>query len=120
LARQHKDEMLFFIEEQLNSALAAIEDYGQTGTNLESLVQKMFFLSEMDFVYRVGSLTVLDVFLKYKTGRTYFSQHRTVSDEQLANNVVQPAKLFKKLFLRVQFQWGTSSLTPCLENSVVE
>jgi len=104
LARQHEDEMLFFIEEQLNSALAAIEDYSQTGTNLgtnlESLVQKMFFLSEMDFVLRAGSLTVLDVFLKYKTGRTYFSQHRTVSDEQLANNVVQLAKLFKKTFFK--------------------
>jgi hypothetical protein len=112
LARQHKDEMLFFIEEQLNSALAAIEDYVQTGTNLESLVQRMFFLSEMDFVYRVGSLTVLDVFLKYKTGRTYFSQHRTVSDEQLANNVVQLAKLFKKTFFKSSVSMGHVILNP--------
>lgn len=98
LARKHTQELLTSIEEQLDLALAVMVEYIQTGTNLESLILKTLFLSEMDFVFRTRSLTVLDTFLQHKTGKTFFSQRRTVSDEELAANVMQLAAVFEKSF----------------------
>ncbi|PMP84059.1 MAG: hypothetical protein C0175_00720 [Caldisericum exile] len=98
LAQEYEDELMQYIETNLDLAKEAMCEFSVGKLSLEKLVPYTIFLARLDAVFRAGSVVVVDTFLKSKFGKSYFSQKLTITDDQIADNVVQLAKIFEKYF----------------------
>ena len=98
LALEHRDELMDYIQERLESAKRAVNQFIADKISLEEVASHALFLAKLDVVLRADSIIVIDEFLKDRFDRSYFSQRLTITEAEMINNVVKLAKNFEDHF----------------------
>jgi hypothetical protein len=98
LALQHEAELLDYMQDRLNAAIFAKDKFVDGDISMEQYAEHTLFMARLDVVFRAGSVGVVDEFLRSKAGKTFFSQRRSVDDDDLLRNIVKLGNAFTGVF----------------------
>jgi hypothetical protein len=98
LALEHESELLCYMRDRLDAAMTAKDEFVSGDLSMEGYAEHTLFMARSDVVYRAGSVGVVDGFLRWKVGKDFFAQRRTVDDDGLLENVVQLGTAFTAFF----------------------
>lgn len=107
---QSGKEIHDYLKDQLKSAKEARENFIDGNIGFKTMVEGAVFLARLDEIYRAQSIHVVDEYFREKEGKTYFSQFRTLNNEDLVNQVCRLSLIFD-LFLRTT-RWEKAILNP--------
>ncbi|SHN50432.1 hypothetical protein [Desulfitobacterium chlororespirans] len=77
---------------------------------MNQVISDSIFLAKLDETFRTKSIHVADYFFQETEGKTYFSQRRTITDQDMVDNISQLAEVFC-VFLET-VSWRDLSLNP--------
>lgn len=101
LALGHESELLDYMRDRLNAAIAATDKFVGGDLSIAEYVPHTLFMARLDVVYRAASVGVVDEFLRWKVGKALFSQRRSVTDDDLLSNIVDLGGAFTGVFADV-------------------
>jgi hypothetical protein len=98
LALAHESELLYYMRDRLDAAMSAQDEFVRGKVSMDEYARHTLFMARVDVVYRAASVGVVDEFLRWKVGKAFFAQRRTVADDGLLANVVQLGNAFTAFF----------------------
>ncbi len=101
LALEHESELLDYLKRRLDAAMTAKDEFIGGELSMEDYAEHTLFMTRLDAVFRPGTVGVIDEFLRWKVGKDFFAQSRTVSDDELLGNVVHLGNAFIRFFSKV-------------------
>jgi hypothetical protein len=107
LARLREEELMVYLGDRLREAMTTQDAFIEGASPIEEYVPHTLFLARLDAVFRSGSVVIIDEFLRSVTGRSFFSQKSSVSDLELASNILSLAETFSDYFhdVRMSHIW---------------
>ncbi|EHL05505.1 hypothetical protein HMPREF0322_03855 [Desulfitobacterium hafniense DP7] len=103
-------EVLDFLQNRLSKALSHRKKFINKECSLNQVISDSIFLAKLDETFRTKSIHVADYFFQETEGKTYFSQRRTITDQDMVDNISQLAEVFC-VFLET-VSWRDLSLNP--------
>lgn len=99
-----------YLQNRLNEALNNRKMFINGACSLSQVISDSVFLSKLDETYRTKSIHVADYYFQETEEKTYFSQKRSLTDRDIADNLSQLSDVFCD-FLRA-VSWENVTLNP--------
>lgn len=87
-------EVMDFLQNRLSKALSHRKKFINKECSLSQVISDSIFLSKLDETFRTKSIHVADYYFQETEGKTYFSQRRTITDQDMVDNISQLAEVF--------------------------
>ena len=111
LAIDRLEQVNAYLHERYASGMKSRKEFMSGKGSIETIIKDSIFFSRLDEVYRSQSIHVIDeYFCTYEAGATYFSQNRTIDNNEIGENVYKLAQLFE-VFLNTN-NWKSAILNP--------
>ena len=99
-----------YLNDRFESVKNTREKFINSNSDLKTMVEGSIFLARLDEVYRDQSIQIVDEYFFEKTGRTYFGQYRTLTNEDITDQVYSLCLIFES-FLHAT-RWKKAILGP--------